>query len=1049
MSGLCRPELDRYQAEESSRKFAAEAGFRFVSCPGGVWMDEHAKIRAYGIERGETQAALAGLAGVDQAVVITHEDRTGDKRLVGYVTESVTGAVDPAAARAALAERLPPYLVPAVVVVLEAMPVTVDGELDTASLPAPAPAHRVDSRIEQALRDIYVRLLGVENVGVDESFFDLGGDSLLAMRAIAAVNTELNVDLKVGTLFNWPTIAQLASCIGRHSGRLKRLVAAERPAVIPLSSAQSRLWFIHQLDGSSPVYNRAVALRLSGQLDIRALRTALADVVGRHEILRTVFSAVEGIPQQVVLSAEQADFGWQVLDATGWPADRVIEAIEETARLGFDLASEIPLRARLFRIHDQEHVLVIVLHHIAGDGWSISVLASDVGGAYVSRCSGRAPSWVPLPVQYVDYTLWQRENLGDPADSGSPLAAQLRFWEEALAGMPHRLELPTDRPYPPVADHRGGSVVVDWTAELQQRVGDVARRHNATSFMVVQAALAALLSRLSGSSDVAVGFPIAGRGDPALDGLVGCFVNTLVLRVDLSGDPTFSQLLDRVRQRCLAAYGHQDVPFEALVERLNPPRSWTHHPLVQVMLAWQNFTWHYDDPAAGLALGDLQASPVPIETRTARMDLAFFLAERSTDAGAPAGIGGTVEFRTDVFDAASIEALVERLQRVLVAVTDRPGRRVSSIALLDAVERARLDEWGNRAVLARPAPAAMSIPAAWAAQVARAPDAVAVSSAERSWTYRELDEAANRLAHLLSGYGVGRGTSVALLLERSAQAVVAILAVLKTGAAYLPLDPALPGPRVEFMVDDAAPVAAIATAGLRGRLDGNRLPVIDVADPRVRACPGTALPTPAADDIAYLIYTSGTTGVPKGVAITHHNLTQLIMPFDPGLPGAPEQVWSQWHSYAFDFSVWEIWGALLRGGRLVVVPEWVAASPTDFHDLLVSQRVNVLTQTPSAIGVLTPHGLESTALLMGGEPCPAEVVDRWAGGRVMINAYGPTETTIYASMSAPLKAGSGVPPIGSPVAGAALFVLDGWLRAVPPGVVGELYVAGHGAGGGR
>ena len=397
----------------------------------------------------------------------------------------------------------------------------------------------------------------------------------------------------------------------------------------------------------------------AGALDVEALGAALADVVGRHESLRTLFAAPEGIPRQLVIPAERADFGWQVVDASGWPAGRLEEAIGAVARYSFDLVAEIPLRATLFRVGEDEHVLVAVVHHIAADGWSISPLVADLGVAYASRCAGRAPDWAPLAVQYVDYTLWQRAQLGELDDSDSRIAAQLGYWEQALAGLPERLVLPTDRPYPPVADYRGASVVVDWPAELQQRVAQVGREHNATSFMVVQAALAVLLSQLGASTDVAVGFAIAGRGDPALDELVGFFVNTLVLRVDLAGDPTVAELLAQVRGRSLAAYEHQDVPFEVLVERLNPTRSLTHHPLVQVMLAWQNFA---GDPAAELALGDVQATPLPADTHTARMDLAFSLAERWTEAGEPAGIGGVVEFRTDVFDAESIQALIERLR---------------------------------------------------------------------------------------------------------------------------------------------------------------------------------------------------------------------------------------------------------------------------------------------------------------------------------------------------------------------------------------------------
>ena len=671
--------------------------------------DEQVKIRGYRIELGEVQAALAGCAGVGQAVVIAREDRPGDKRLVGYITESTTDTVDPAAARAALAERLPAYMVPAAVVVIDALPLTPNGKLDTRALPAPeytdgdryrAPADAV----EEVLAGIYAQVLGLERVGVDDSFFDLGGDSLSAMRLIAAINTSLDAGLAVRALFEAPTVARLAPRIGGDAGGLEPLVAVERPAVVPLSFAQSRMWFIDQLQGPSPIYNMAVALRLGGRLDAQALGAALADVVGRHESLRTLFVAVEGIPQQLVVPVERADFGWQVVDAGGWPAGRLAEAIGAAARRPFDLAAEIPLRARLFRVAEDEHVLVAVVHHIAADGWSITPLVGDLGVAYASRCAGQAPGWAPLAVQYVDYTLWQRAQLGDLADSESPIAAQLAYWEQALAGMPEHLVLPTDRPYPPVADYRGASVAVEWPAELQQRVAGVAREHNATSFMVMQAALAVLLAKLSASPEVAVGFPIAGRRDPALDELVGFFVNTLVLRVEVAGDPSVAELLAQVRARSLAAYEHQDVPFEVLVERLNPTRSLTHHPLVQVMLAWQNLPGQDHDRAAGPALGDLRVTPLPADTHTARMDVVFSLAERWSQAGEPAGIGGVVEFRTDVFDAASIEVLIERWRRVLEAVTADPTRRLSSIDLLDADEHARLEGWGNRAVLTAPAP---------------------------------------------------------------------------------------------------------------------------------------------------------------------------------------------------------------------------------------------------------------------------------------------------------------------------------------------------------
>ena len=1020
--------------------------------------DEQVKIRGYRIEPGEVQAALAALNGVEQAVVIAREDRPGDPRLVAYVT----GSADPAAARAALVDRLPAYMVPAAVVVIEALPLTVNGKLDKRALPAPeyqdGGQYRAPATLtEEILAGIYARVLGVERVGMDDSFFDLGGDSLSAMRLIAAINTALDAGLSVRVVFEAPAIAQLAPRIGGEEGRLEPLTAGERPEVIPLSFAQSRLWFIDQFQGPSPIYNLAVALRLSGTLDADALGAAVADVVERQESLRTLFPAVEGIPRQQVMPAERADFGWQITDATDWSDSRLAEAIDTEVSHPFDLSTEIPMRARLFRLADDEHVLVAVVHHIAADGWSITPLVADLGVAYASRCAGQAPGWADLAVQYADYTLWQRAQLGDLADSGSPIAAQLGYWEDALAGMPEHLQLPTDRPYPPVADYRGDLVLIEWPAELQQRVAQVAHEHHATNFMVMQTAMAVLLSTLTASSDVAVGFPIAGRGDAALDELVGFFVNTLVLRVDLAGDPTVAELLARVRRRSLAAYEHQDVPFEVLVEKLKPTRSLTHHPLVQVLLAWQNFAWQ-DSNAGGLALGDLQVTPLPVDTHTARMDLTFTLADRWNEAGEPAGIGGAVEFRTDVFDAASIETLIERFERVLVAMTADPGRRLSSIDVLDEGERAQLEGWGNRAGLAQPVSTPVSISALFAAQVARVPDAVAVSFEGLSLTYRELDAAAARLAQVLAARGVGAGQRVALLLPRSAEAIVAMLAVVKTGAAYVPIDPAVPTARMQFVLNDAAPVAAVTTAELRSRLDGHDLLVFDVDNHAVDSRLSAALSGPAPDDVAYIIYTSGTTGTPKGVAIPHRNVTWLLETLDADMELAG-QVWSQCHSLAFDFSVWEIWGALLYGGRVVVVPDAVVRSPEDLHALLVAEQVSVLSQTPSAFyalqaaDALQPQPgpqLALEAVVFGGEALEPQRLRAWLqrhpGLPRLINMYGITETTVHASFREIVAADvdSTVSPIGVPLAHLGFFVLDGSLRPVPAGVVGELYVAGAG-----
>ncbi|MGV9803817.1 condensation domain-containing protein, partial [Mycobacterium sp. NPDC003449] len=896
-------------------------------------------------------------------------------------TNAKVGAV-----RQWLAERLPEYLVPTQIVVLDELPLTTSGKIDRKALPEPtfaATAFRAPQTLtEKTVAEAFTEVLGLGRVGLDDDFFAMGGDSLIAIRVCSRLQSALGRDVPVRYLFNAPTVGGLAEYLDHNLGEAARpaLAPQPRPEVVPLSYAQHRLWFLEQLQGPSPVYNMAVALRLDGHLDADALGQALADAVDRHESLRTVFPATAGVPRQVVVEAGQVDLDWQVVDARGWPAARLEDAVAAVARHSFDLAAEIPLRATVFRVGVDEHVLVAVVHHIAADGWSIAPLVRDLGVAYAARCAGQAPGWTALFAQYADYTLWQQEWLGSVSDPDSVIADQVAYWEQALAGLPERLELPTDRPYPAVADYRGGTVSVDWSAELQQWVARVAREHNATSFMVVQAALAVLLSALSASDDVAVGIATAGRGDPALDELVGFFVNTLVLRVDLSGDPAVGEVVEQVRARSLAAFEHQDVPFEVLVERLNPARSLTHHPLVQVLLTWQNLPWNSKGPVAGLSLGDVQVVPLEAETQTARSDLVFALAEQFDDVGEPAGISGTVEFRTDVFDAVSVQALIARLERVLVAITADPSRSLSSVQMLDAAECMQLDGLGRRGVLAE-CVVERSIPELFAAQVARTPSAVAVSFEGRSWTYRELDEASNRLAHLLIDEGARAGESVALLLNRSADAIVTILGILKSGAGYLPMDPAVPDARIEFMVADAGPVAAVSAQGLTERLHAYDIPVVDMADPRISAQPAGPLPGPMPGDVAHIIYTSGTTGTPKGVAVTHQNVTRLFDGLDVGVQIGPDQVWTACSSLAFDYSVWEIWGALLHGGRLVVVPESVTRSPQELHALLVGQEVSVLSQTPSAVGTLSSEGLESAALMVAAEPCPADVVDTWAPGR--------------------------------------------------------------------
>ena len=764
--------------------------------------DEQVKIRGYRIELGEIQAALAELDGVEQAVVIAREDRPGDKRLVGYIT----GTADPAEARAALAHRLPAYMVPAAVVALAALPVTVNGKLDTRALPAPdyqdAARYRAPtSAVEEVLAGVYAQVLGVERVGVDDSFFDLGGDSLSTMRLIAAINAALDVDLPVRTVFEAPTVAQLATRISEGTASRAPLVAGERPAVVPLSFAQNRLWFIDQLQGPSPVYNMAAALRLRGQLNAEALGTALADVVARHESLRTVFPSHDGTPQQVVMPAERADFGWDVVDAdrmVSGPAGRGHRR-RDPAHLRLGDRNSVAcqafpgLRGRA-RAGDRRapHRRRRLVDHPAGRRF---------GHGLRQSVRGRAPAG---PSWRSSTSITRCGSVSNSANSTTAAAASPRSWPIGRRPWPG---CPSGCSCPPIGPTRGLPICAApawrWTGRRSCSSGlrRVAREHNATSFMVVQAALAVLLSQDQREFRCGGGLPDRRTPRSRTRRLVGFFVNTLVLRVDVAGDPSFTELLARVQARSLAAFEHQDVPFELLVERLNPTRSLTHHPLVQVMLAWQNLPATTTPPPAWRWM-ILQSRPMPVESTSARMDLAFSLAERWTEdrrargyrrpRGVPhrrvrcrkhRGVDRAPAARVGGDDRRSHPI---RCRRWICSM--RPSGPVSTSSGI-----------GRR--LAAPAGEPVSIPASFAEQVARAPEAVALTCEGLSVTYRELDEASNRLAHVLAGHGAGPGPSVALMFSRSAEAVVAILAVLKTGAAYLPIDPALPSARLEFLLD--------------------------------------------------------------------------------------------------------------------------------------------------------------------------------------------------------------------------------------------------------
>src|SRR6266849_3275747 len=650
--------------------------------------DAQVKLRGFRIEPGEIEAVLLRHPAVAAAAVIAREDAPGDKRLIGYVVAAGDGAPEGASLRAHVAASLPDYMVPSAYVVLERLPLTPNGKLDRRALPAPAvraasPRRSARTPQEEILCALFAEVLGLPAVGIADNFFELGGHSLLATRLISRIRASLDVEIAIRSLFEAPTVEALAGRLGEARPARPALRALARPHEIPLSYAQRRLWFLHRLEGESEGHHSAtytipVAVRLTGALDVAALEAALWDVMERHESLRTIFPEREGVARQEILAAS-AVRPKLVVSAVSEAA--LAGALAQAAGEGFDLCAEPPLRAHLFELSGRAHVLLLLLHHIAGDGWSLAPLLGDLARCYGARRSAQAPGLAPLPVQYADYTLWQQDVLGQESDGDSAMARQLAFWRGYLAGLPDAIDLPSDRPRPAVASHRGEVVGLRLSGELHIALLGLARAGGASLFMVLQAGLAALLCRLGAGSDIAIGSPVAGRTDSALDDLVGFFVNTLVLRTDTSGHPSLRELIGRVRAGNLLAYSHAEVPFERLVEVLNPARSLSHHPLFQVMLAFQN------NAAARFEVAGLATRFEPVATATAKFDLSVSLSEERGADGAPAGIVGGIEYATDLFDRASVEALAGRFIRLLEGAVAAAERALASLDILDGAER--------------------------------------------------------------------------------------------------------------------------------------------------------------------------------------------------------------------------------------------------------------------------------------------------------------------------------------------------------------------------
>ncbi|HEX7239391.1 MAG TPA: non-ribosomal peptide synthase/polyketide synthase, partial [Longimicrobiaceae bacterium] len=1056
---LDRPELtagrfvpDAFGAEAGGRLYDTGDRARFLA-DGRIEhlgrADEQVKVRGFRIEPGEVEGALLAHPGVQRAVVVARDDRAGGKRLVAYVVPAEGAPPSAGELRAWLRGTLPEHMVPSAVVSLETLPLTPSGKVDRRALPEPGDAGAAEpvapsTPTEEILAGIWASVLGTERVGAHDDFFALGGHSLLGTRVVARLRDAFGVELPLRALFEAPTVAALA-------GRVEAALGTERPTAAriprragdgpaPLSFAQQRLWFIHQLDPRGSTYNMPFALRLRGAPDVRALRRSIAGVVRRHEAVRTVFVDRGGEPVQVVLPHVRVPFA--VLDLAGLPGEsRGAEAarrVAEEAQLPFDLARGPLLRVLLVRLAEEEWTLCFTMHHVVSDGWSMGVLVREVSALYAGS---------PLPeleLQYADFAAWQRERL-----TGEVLEAQLRYWREKLEGAPAVLELPTDHPRRSALGATETGRPFALSAGTTQGLRALGRRESATLFMTLMAGWQTLLWRWSGQDDLVVGTAVANRTRAELEGLIGFFVNSLALRGDLSGDPGFRGLLGRVRETALGAYAHQDLPFEKLVEELAPERSVTHNPLFQVMFALQNME------VGRLDLGELEMEPLGAGDAGAKFDLRVTLTEVGER------IEGQLIYRADLFEGATIERMAEHFRLLLESAVADPGRRVGTLPLLTAAERERVvARWSGTEAAAPPGGC---VHERFAAQAARTPDAPAVTFGGEALSYAELDRRANRLAHALVDLGVGPEVAVALCLERSAEMVVAVLGVLKAGGAYVPLDPAYPAERLAYtLADCGAPVLvtlerhldALPGSGARVlSLDGDAAlldaqpdhpPAVDV-DPR---------------SLAYVIYTSGSTGRPKGVLVPHGQVARLFAVTEAWFGFDERDVWTLFHSYAFDFSVWEIWGALLHGGRLVVVPLETARDPDAFRALLERERVTVLNQTPSAFRQLAAAdervedgaGLALRYVVFGGEALEPASLRPWTrrhgyGRPRLVNMYGITETTVHVTCR-PLGPGEvegGAPSlVGGPLPDLRVYVLSAAGEPAPIGVPGEMYVGGAG-----
>ncbi|MBC9915636.1 non-ribosomal peptide synthetase [Chitinophaga varians] len=1007
--------------------------------------DDQVKIRGYRVEPGEVERVLQQYEQVDQCVVVAVEDNNGNKRLAAYVIGN--SVPDSESIVAYLKAHLPEYMIPSVFVAMEAFPMLPNGKIDKKALPDPEGLASVGytapvSATECLLAAIWSRLLEVERVGIHDDFFELGGHSLLAIRLVSAIRKELKVEVSIGDVFDYPTIAFLSAQLENRSdvAVVPAIITRNRPELIPLSYSQERLWFIDQLEGSIQ-YHVPVALKLKGKLNRDALSFALQTIVNRHEVLRTVVMERDGMPWQQVMDKDS----WQltVIEGIVFKDEATLQSyMQSLVAAPFNLRADHMLRAHLIRLSadDEEYVLLVTLHHIASDGWSNGMMVNELKALYLAYEEGRTVPLAPLHIQYVDYAMWQREYL-----TGDLLDKKLQYWKDKLTGVA-QLQLPADYARPATQSTRGASRRFRLDKELSAQLQALSRQQDVTIFMTLLAAFNVLLYRYSGQEDICIGTPAAGRTQQELEELIGFFINTLALRTDLGDQPSFVSLLQQVKRTTLSAYEHQEVPFEKVVEAVVKERDLSRSPLFQVMFVMQNTPDEQE-----LELGNLQLSPLNTGHVTAQFDLTVSMEESA------AGLSGNMIYCADLFSAATIDRMIAHFEQLLRAVVKSPASHIGALPMLTSAEEHQLlVEFNNTSA---GYPKDKTITDFFAAQVALTPEATAVVAGEDSLTYRELNTRANQLAHYLRSQGVQADTLVPICIERSVEMIVGILGILKAGGAYVPIDPDYPAERISFMLEDTAAkwtVSSRECAHVLDNVGSAELILLDEDWPEISQFSGdnpshVILPR----HLAYVIYTSGSTGKPKGVLIEHYNVVRLFETDTPLYDFNNNDVWTMFHSFCFDFSVWEMYGALLYGGKLVVISKEVARDPVAFGAILLKEKVTVLNQTPGAFYTLQESLLRSAMplqiryVIFGGEaliPGKLKVWKETYPDGKLINMYGITETTVhvtYKEMGADTLNGE-ASNIGKPIPTLSCYILDAHGNLLPAGIAGELYVGGAG-----